>query len=87
MDEDTRSKVLEKMTTERDLRNQMAYAKQMAIEEGLAEGRAEGRAEGIIAGERAKAIEIAVKLTATGMSRAEAAAFVGISEADMEAAM
>lgn len=107
MDEDTRSKVLEKMTTERDLRNQMAYAKQMAIEEGLAEGRAEGiaegiakgraegiaegraegRAEGMIAGERAKAIEIAVKLTATGMSRAEAAAFVGISEADMDAAM
>ena len=87
MDEDTRSKVLEKMTTERDLRNQMAYAKQMAIEEGLAEGRAEGRAEGMIAGERAKAIEIAVKLIATGMSRAEAAAFVGISEADMNAAV
>lgn len=34
------------MTTERDLRNQMAYARQMAIEEGLTEGRAEGLAEG-----------------------------------------
>jgi predicted transposase/invertase (TIGR01784 family) len=47
MDEDTRSKVIEKMTTERDLRNQMAYARKEAIAEGLAEGRAEGRAEGI----------------------------------------
>ena len=46
MDEQTRSKVIEKMTTERDLRNQMAYAKKTAIEEGLAEGRAEGRIEG-----------------------------------------
>ena len=42
MDEVTRSKVLIKMTTERDLRNQMAYAKKEAIEEGLAEGRAQG---------------------------------------------
>ena len=46
MDEVIRSKVLLKMTTERDLRNQMAYARQEAIEEGLAEGRARGRAEG-----------------------------------------
>ena len=35
MDEKTRSNVIENMTTERDLRNQMDYAKQ------------EGRAEGI----------------------------------------
>ena len=33
--------VIHKMTTERDLRNQMAYARQEAIEEGRAEGRAE----------------------------------------------
>ena len=37
MDEYTRSKVLQKMTTERDLRNQMAYAKRIAIAEGLEE--------------------------------------------------
>ena len=43
MDEITRSNVIENMTTERDLRNQMDYAKQ----EGIQEGRAEGRAEGI----------------------------------------
>ena len=46
MDQETREKVIHKMTTERDLRNQMAYARQEAIEEGLAEGRAEGLAEG-----------------------------------------
>ena len=38
MDEYTRSKVLLKMTTERDLRNQIEYAKKEAIEEGRAEG-------------------------------------------------
>lgn len=46
MDMDTRSKVLEKMTTERDLRNQMEYARKVAIEEGHAEGLAKGLAEG-----------------------------------------
>ena len=38
MDEITRSNVIENMTTERDLRNQMDYA----IQEGIQEGRAEG---------------------------------------------
>ena len=50
MDNVTRSKVLNKMTTERDLRNQMRYFKETTLaegrEQGLAEGRAEGRAEG-----------------------------------------
>lgn len=60
MDQDTRDKVIHKMTTERDLRNQMAYARQEAIEEGLAEGLAKGLAKG-----RA---EMATKLLAKGMS-------------------
>ena len=46
MDKDIRDKVIHKMTTERDLRNQIAYAREEAIREGLAEGRAEGRAKG-----------------------------------------
>ena len=37
MDEATRTKVIKYMTTERDLRNQMAYATKVAIAEGLAE--------------------------------------------------
>ena len=47
MDQDTHDKVLHKMTTERDLRNQIAYARKEAIEEGHAEGRAEERADNI----------------------------------------
>ena len=45
MDKETRKNVLKNMTTERDLRNQMEYARQEAIAEGRAEGRAEARAE------------------------------------------
>ena len=50
MDRNTRDKVTHKMTTERDLRNQMAYARKEAIEEGREEGLAEGRAQGLIEG-------------------------------------
>lgn len=46
MDKETRAKVLRKITTERDLRNQMAYACKIATEEGRAEGLAEGLVEG-----------------------------------------
>ena len=72
MDEVTRSKVLIKMTTERDLRNQMAYARKEAIAEGLAEGRekglAEGRAEGLVEGRAEGVKEVAVRMLAMGMS-------------------
>jgi predicted transposase/invertase (TIGR01784 family) len=64
MDADTRLKVINKMTTERDLRNQMAYARQEAIEEGLAEGLAKGLAKGLAEGRA----EMATKLLAKGMS-------------------
>ena len=66
MDEDTRSKVLIKMTTERDLRNQMAYAKKEAIEEGRAEGLKE------------KSIEIARKLLAAGYPEDEVLELTGV---------
>ena len=78
MDEDTRSKVLIKMTTERDLRNQMAYAKQEAIEEGLAEGRAQGRAEGRAEGQKEKSLEIARKLLAAGYPEDEVLELTGV---------
>ena len=76
MDEETRSKVIDKMTTERDLRNQMAYARQMAIEEGLteglakglAEGRAKGLAEGRAEGEMKAKQEHAAKLKQLGVA-------------------
>ena len=101
MDEETRSKVIEKMTTERDLRNQMAYARKEAIEEGLAEGRerglAEGREEGLAEGrERGlaegraegsleKAREIARNLKDMGMSVEDIAEIVGLNADEVEA--
>ena len=54
------------MTTERDLRNQMEYAKQEAI----AEGRAEGQKE--------KSIEIARKLLAAGYPMEEVLQLTGV---------
>ena len=71
MDEYTRDKVLHKMTTERDLRNQMAYARKVAVEEGLAEGRAEGRAEANLeAALKFRNLGVAVEIIseATGLS-------------------
>lgn len=47
MDQETRDKVLDNMTTERDLKNQMIYAREEGREEGRVEGREEGREEGI----------------------------------------
>ena len=67
MDEDTRSKVLIKMTTERDLRNQMAYARKEAI--------AEGRKE--------KSIEIARKLLAAGYPKEEVMELTGVGADDL----
>lgn len=68
MDEVTRSKVIEKMTTERDLRNQMEYARQEAIAEGHAEGLAEGLAEA------------ARKMVASGMTHEVVADILQIPE-------
>lgn len=59
----TRDKVLNKMTTERDLRNQMAYARQEAINEGLAEGRAETIRKMLAAGISEKTIADALGIT------------------------
>ena len=74
------------MTTERDLRNQMAYARKEAIEQGMAEGRAvgfevgraEGREEGRAEGSRDKAIEIARNLKGMGMTIEDIAEIVGL---------
>ena len=75
MDELIRSKVIEKMTTERDLRNQMAYARKEAIVEGLAEGRAEGQKE--------KSIEIVRKLLKAGYPKDEVMELTGVFESDL----
>ena len=45
MDEETREKILEKMTTERDLANQFDYARKVSHKKGLAKGVAETKLE------------------------------------------
>jgi len=93
MDEVTRSKVLMKMTTERDLRNQMAYARKEAIAEGLAEGRerglAEGRERGLAEGRaegRAEGITEAVrKMVKSGMTREAVAEVLQLQITEIDA--
>ena len=80
MDEVTREKVIHKMTTERDLRNQIAYARQEAIDEGRAEGLAEGLAEG-----RAEAnLESALKLKELGVAMEVISKATGLSIGEIE---
>ena len=73
MDEITRSNVIENMTTERDLRNQMDYAKK----EGIQEGRAEGRAEGINL--------VIRQMIAKGMTAQQVADIVDMTAEEIEA--
>jgi predicted transposase/invertase (TIGR01784 family) len=77
MDEKTRSNVIENMTTERDLRNQMDYAKQEGIQEGRAEGRAEGRIEGINL--------VIMQMIAKGMTVQQVADIVDMTAEEIEA--
>ena len=85
MDEVTRSKVLMKMTTERDLRNQMAYARKEAIAEGLAEGRERGLAEGRAEGRAEGLAEAVKKMIAAGIEREDVADIMSLSLAEVDA--
>ena len=80
MDKATRDKVLQKMTTERDLRNQMAYAREEAIREGRAEGRAEGHAEGMAQGK----VETIRKILAGGIPAEAIAVALGMTLEECE---
>jgi predicted transposase/invertase (TIGR01784 family) len=77
MDQDTRDKVIHKMTTERDLRNQIACARQEAIEEGRAVGHAEGLSE-------ARA-EVAREMLSDGVPVEKISKYTGLSIEDVEA--
>lgn len=63
MNKQERQAYIQKMTTERDLRNQIAYAKEQAEAEGRATGLAEGRAEG----EFLAKVEIAKSMKSKGL--------------------
>ena len=88
MDEETRLKILDSMTTERDLKNQFAYARKegraLGIEEGRAEGRAvgieEGRAEGRAEGRKEERILLATKMKAEGLALEVISRVTGLSQ-------
>ena len=62
-----RIKYIKEMTTERDIRNQIVYARDMGILEGEAKGRAEGKAEDALA-MLANGLDIALISKCTGLS-------------------
>lgn len=84
MDEETRLKILDSMTTERDLKNQFAYARKegraLGIEEGRAEGRVEGRAEGRAEGRKEERILLATKMKAEGLALEVISRVTGLSQ-------
>ena len=72
------------MYDERRHYDEIETAKMIGREEGLTEGIAKGIAEGIDKGERIRARKIAANLMAKGMTKAEAAEFVGLTEAELD---
>lgn len=78
-----RLKIEESIMTENDIRNSIAEQLEEGRARVLAEGRAQGIAEGRAEGELAKAREIASKLLAAGLSRAEVSEIVGLEESDL----
>ena len=64
------------MTTERDIRNQIAYSREEGREEGLAEGLEKGRAEGRAEGKAEERRLIARKLKEKGFSDEEVASIL-----------
>ena len=91
MDEVTRYKILENMTTERDLKNQFDYARKEGLSIGLAEGRAEGlaegRAEGRAEGDQDRAIKVAKGMLADGIPIDKISKYTELSVDQIEALM
>ena len=67
-----------------DYYNIIDSAEKRARDEGRLEGELRGLEKGREEGQFSKAVEVAAKLMATGMSKAEAASLVGLSEEDLE---
>ena len=67
-----------------DYYNIIDSAEKRARDKGRLEGELRGLEKGREEGQFTKAVEVAAKLMATGMSKAEAASLVGLSEEDLE---
>lgn len=74
---DERSKYQLDMTTERDIRNQIVYARDMGLEDGRAEGRAEGARE--------QAVQTARTLLGLGIPISVIAKGTGLTTEEIEA--
>ena len=93
MTHDQQRSYIAKMNTERDIRNQIAYGRKVAMAEGLAEGRsrgrAEGRAEGLAEGKaegaRLNAVETARRFKEAGIAVSVIASCTGLSEEEVSA--
>ena len=67
------------MTTERDIRNQIAFAKKNARAEGIIEGEAEGKAEGKAEGRMENGIESARRMLEDHLPIETIAKYSGLS--------
>ncbi len=85
MDQDTRNKILDKMTTERDFRNQMRYFKETTLAEGRDQGRAEGLAEGLAEGRAQGRAEVALRMLDFGMDINQIAQLTNLSVEEVSA--
>ena len=83
--DDLRTLILSKMTTERDLRNQFAYAIKTGLEEGREKGLAEGREKGLAEGRAEGRAEVAVNMLAAGMDVQQVAKLTMLTVEQVEA--
>ena len=76
MDHRQQRQYIAKMTTDRDIKNQIAYARKEGLEQGLDKGLAQGKAEGAVAiakALKAENVSIDVISRCSGLSEEEIA--------------
>ena len=85
MDQEKRDKVISKMTTERDLRNQMAYAIEQGLQQGREQGLRQGLQQGLQQGREEERIDIAKGMLADGMPVESIAKYTGLTAEEIMA--
>jgi len=82
---DERNKYKHDMTTQRDIRNQIAYARKEGVAEGIAQGIAKGEARGRAEGKAEGKIEVAKNLIKLGMSSEQVCQATGMTPEQVRA--
>ena len=75
---------IKEMNTERDIRNQISYARECGKAEGIAEGKAEGKAEGLSEGKAEEKLNIAKNMKQDGIDSAIIAKYTCLSVEEIE---